>query len=276
MRGEAVESEHVAVGVFEHRIGGVERRAPPRDHPRDHDRRAEAGPMTADLLLAETADQVHHPAGVGVRHAAAGGGDRHFGLAVEVVHVNRDQPVHQGVLALVDAGVFLGVRGEDRPEAGIDLQIALAGVTQLGQVEDFLAQHAQQHVVGLGPAAGELVVDQRVAVTAGGRQAIIDPQRAHRLLFLQHRVDVLVDQSIAAVADVVAHQIRTAELVVAVDQHHRLAELGGQVQRQSGLAGASRPREIDWVAGVEISECPLDQFVDLRSSDEPVAGLGPD
>ena len=88
------------------------------------------------------------------------------------------EAIHQGVLRLVDAGVFLGVGSEDRAKTGIDLQVSFAGVAEFGQVEDFLAQHAQQDVVGFGPAAGELVVDQGMAVAAGGRQPVVDPQRA--------------------------------------------------------------------------------------------------
>ena len=113
-----------------------------------------------------------------------------------------------------------------------------------------------------------------MAVAAGGGQTIVDPQRAHRLLFLEDRVDVLVDQAILAVSHVVAHEVGTAELVVAVDEHHRTAGLGGHVQCKRGLSGAGRTRKVDRIAGFEVGGGPLDQLLDLGSDDKAVAGFG--
>ena len=67
--------------------------------------------------------------------AAAGGSNRHFRLAIVVIHVDRDQPVQQGVLALVYARVFLGIGGEDRAKGRVDFQVSVAAVALLGQVQ---------------------------------------------------------------------------------------------------------------------------------------------
>ena len=86
---------------------------------------------------------------------------------------------------------------------------------------------------------------------------------------------VVVDHAILAVSDVVAHQIGTAELVVAVDEHHGPAQLGGQMEGQGGLARACRTRKVDRIAGFEVGEGASDQFLDLRRDDEAAAGFGP-
>ena len=57
-------------------------------------------------------------------------GDADFGFLVVVINLNRDQAVKQSVLGLVDAGVFLWVTGEDRPEAGVNPQVAVAAAAQ--------------------------------------------------------------------------------------------------------------------------------------------------
>ena len=55
-------------------------------------------------------------------------------------------------------------------------------------------------------------------------------------------MDEVVDQVALAVAVVVADEVGAAELVVAVDEGDGLAELGGQVEGQRGLAGARPDR----------------------------------
>ena len=111
-------------------------------------------------------------------NSRAGGGNPHLGVAVVMAQRDGDQPVHQRVLGLVDAGVFLGIGGEDGAEVGMHFEVATLGAVEPRHRQHPLLQDAQQHVVGLGTGAIELVVNQRVAVPAGGGKPIIHPHRA--------------------------------------------------------------------------------------------------
>ncbi len=154
------------------------------------------------------------------------------------------------------------------------LQVAAAGAAQLGQVQDAFGKDAQKGIVGFRPRAVELVVDQRVPVLAGGRQPVFQPERLHLLLGFDHRMDVVVNDLVLAVAAVLAHQVRTAEIIVPVDQRHGPAQLRRHMKRHRRLAGAGGAGEMDRIARLQIGQRPAGDLLHKRRRHKPVAGFG--
>ena len=122
-------------------------------------------------------------------------GDLDLGLTVVVADGDRDHPVHQGVLGLVDAGVLVGIACEDGAEVGMDLDVTFAHSAG-GQLQQPFLEDAEQDVVRLGPRAIEFVVDHGKAESAGGGEPVVDPDLGNVFLGLDDRMDVVVDDRV--------------------------------------------------------------------------------
>ena len=228
----------------------------------DHDAGSDRGPIVVHAHGPETADQFHDAMGVFQRQVRLGGRDLRFRLAVVMSQLDGDHAVHQGVLRLMDSGVLLGVAGEDGVEVRVDLQIAVAA-TAGGQFQQAFFQDSQQDVIGFGPRAVELVVDQGQAEFTGRSDAIVHPDLGDILLGLDHRVNEVVHHPRGPIAHLPADQVGAAELVVAVDQDYRTPQLGGHVHCQRGFAGARRPAEMHRITGLRVKDRPLGQAADV-------------
>ena len=86
-------------------------------------------------------------------------------------------------------------------------------------------------------------------------------------------MDVVVDESLFAVAGVAPHQIRTAELIVPVDQDHRAAPLRRHMKSQGGLPGAGRPGEVDRITHRQVGQGAFAQILDISRFHEFRAGF---
>lgn len=86
-------------------------------------------------------------------------------------------------------------------------------------------------------------------------------------------MDVVVDELGFLVADILAGQVRTHELVVAMNQDDRAPEFGRDMKRDGGLAGAREARQVKRVADLEIGQRPLRKILDVGAGYEAVAGL---
>ena len=76
-------------------------------------------------------------------------------------------------------------------------------------------------------------------------------------------MDEIVDQPGFAVPDVAANQIRTAELIIPVHQDDRAAQPGRDVEGQGGLAGARRPREMQRIADLQVTQRAVRQLLNV-------------
>jgi len=85
----------------------------------------------------------------------------------------------------VDPGILFRVRGEDRTELGVDLEITgLLSVAVQGKIQDPFLENGEEDIVCLRTGTGEFVIDQRIALFDGNRQPIIDPPLGGLLLDL--------------------------------------------------------------------------------------------
>ena len=89
-------------------------------------------------------------------------------------------------------------------------------------------------------------------------------------------MNVVVDQLGLAVTGILADQVRTAELVIAMDERDRATEFGRHVEGQRRLAGARRTGKMHRVTDFQIGKRPLGQGLNMRSGHELIAGLGLD
>ena len=231
----------------------------------DHDGVAHCGVGIG--RLAEAPHHVHDPLCRGLVKAGAGPGNQQFRRPVEVADVNGDHAVHQRLLAGVHAGVLGGVAGEDGPEFGMDAQVAFFALDG-GQDQDTLLQDGQEDVVGLGPRAAELVVDEGVALLAGQGEPGVHPAVVHSVLGLHHRVNEVINDPLAAVAVLAADEVRGGELIVAYQEHHRPADALGQLEGQGGLAAAGGPAEVDGEAALGVGHRPVQDAAHEGGLDE--------
>ncbi len=233
----------------------------------------DGGAVVVDPEAPEFPDHIHDDLGIQARQTGFSHGDLHLGFPVEMPQVDGDESVHEGVLGLVDPGVLLGIGGENGPKFRVDLQVAVSAPGHLGQIEDLLLQDAQEGVVGLGPGPGKLIVNESVAVLAGHGETVVHPGDIHGLFGLEDGMDVVVDESLFAVAGVAPHQIGTGEFVVPVDQYHRTAPLRRHMKGQGGFARAGRTGEVDRITHRQVGQGALAEVLDITRFHEFRAGF---
>ncbi len=86
-------------------------------------------------------------------------------------------------------------------------------------------------------------------------------------------MDIVVDYLEPVETSVAAHQVGAAELVVAMDQGHGPAQLGGHMEGEGGLTRPRGAGEVDRIAHIEIGQCPLGELVHHRGQHETWAGF---
>ena len=86
-------------------------------------------------------------------------------------------------------------------------------------------------------------------------------------------MDVVVDESLFAVAGVAPHQIGTGELVVPVDQDNRAAPLRRDMKSQGGLARAGRTGKVDRIAHRQVGQGAFAEVLDIICFHEFRAGF---
>ena len=89
-------------------------------------------------------------------------------------------------------------------------------------------------------------------------------------------MNIVVDQFRLAIAGILADQVRTAELVVAMDQRDRAAKSGRNMECQRGLAGACGAGKMHCIPHFQIGKRSLGKSLNLRSGHELIAGLSLD
>ncbi len=245
--------EHIETQLHELLVGGGHATAQTRYHSCYHYSGSQAGYLVIFARIAQIAHNIHNGGSQGGGKFGAGGGNLNLSVAVVVGEVEGDHAVKQGILALVNPGVLLRVAGEDCAELRVDFQVCLvAGKPR--QYEQPLFEHRQQHVVGFGARAGELVIHQRETLAAGGGQAVFDPLLHRVFLILQHRMDEAVYHLAIAVATLGTHKVGGGELFVAHQQQHGSPQLRRKVQGKRGLPTPRRSAQMHGDARFEVGK----------------------
>src|SRR6266849_3372040 len=115
-----------------------------------------------------------------------------------------------------------------------------------------------------------------MSILARRSQSVVDPESAHILLSLDYRVDVVVNELELSVSRIFAHQVRSSELRITVNQCNGPAEFGRQMKGQSGFASSRGPRKVNSVACMKVSERSVRYILEIRSQHKALTGLGQD
>src|SRR5712692_1054681 len=113
-----------------------------------------------------------------------------------------------------------------------------------------------------------------MSILAGRGQSVVDPESAHILLSLEYRVNVVVNEPELSVSRIFAHQVRSSELRITVNQCNGSAEFGRQMKGQSGFASSRGARKVNSIACMKVSECTGCYFSQISSQHKALTGLG--
>ena len=199
-----------------------------------------------------------------------------FRLTIVVFQVDRDEPVQQGILSLMDTGVFFRIRGKDRRKIRMYLQVALPRPAQFRQIQDAFRQNAQESVIRLRSRTVELVVDQSITVLTGSGKPVVHPETFHFFFGFENGVYEVVDQFGLAITCIAAHEIGTSEFIISVDESNRATKPGGDMEGKGGLPRTCRTREMNRVSRPKIGKSPLRHVLHIGRGDKSLAGLRQD